>query len=239
MQAPDLVAYLCRIAKEALNNRKIVGSYYGYCFHIASYRYSTTLAQYALKKLIDSKSVDFLMSPQSYWLRNLGDTTGDMKPFKTLENNGMMSVIEDDTRTHNMKNLNGRYYQSCNIAQTIDIMRRNMGVDLVRNQPVYLAAMQGTEFDFPEFTEDVASARKTGEFCAQNEIARHAEIAVIVSEESPKYLAYEKREVKNGKKIQTYAGDGKARAYEHSSIRLTGELVKGQPFHFGAYRRAC
>ena len=225
----DLLSYLCLSAKKLLKNRKIVGTYYGYCFYVPGGKYSVLRAHYALKKVIDSKAVDFLMSPQSYKVRNIGDTIGDMKPFKTLANNGIMSVVEDDTRTHNTPALIGEtWHQTCNVKQTIAVMQRNAGIYLTRNQPIYFLALKGgSEFDFPEVVPVMNAVRKTGEFSLENDIKRQAEIAVVVSEESLKFLAYEKRRSKIEKR-QRYIADGTPIVEERGGCKLTGELIAWQ-----------
>ena len=84
-------------------------------------------AHYALKKVLDSKAVDFLMSPQAYGIRNIGDTCGDMKPFQSMRMNNIIPVIEDDTRTHNGPYLTfSNNFQTLTKDATIAVMRRNM-----------------------------------------------------------------------------------------------------------------
>lgn len=221
----DMLAELCKTAKAELKNQKVVGSYYGYTVTLHSTGSSQMRAHYALKKLIDSKSVDFLMSPQAYSVRNLGDTCGDMKPFASMAANNIIPVIEDDTRTHN-----GRYistslnnYQTLNKAATLAVMRRNMGIALCRRQPLcYFPLGNGTDFDFPEMVEDIAILRKTGEHCSVKAVKRDAQTAIVFSEDIIKSMPILSQGSGTGK-IQVYKGDGTVRQIHAGTIVQAGE----------------
>jgi len=70
---------------------------------------------------------------------------------------------------------------------TVNILRRNMGVSLCRNQPYYTLALQhGTEFDFSQFADDASALAKAGAHAVATGVKRGAEIAVVVSEEAIK-----------------------------------------------------
>ena len=182
----DDIIQLARRAKELVGGKKLVGTYYGYVMTMHSTGRSQMRAHYALKHLLKSGAVDFLMSPQAYSLRRLGDTCGDMKPFATLAANGVVPAIEDDTRTSNGP-YNGNNWQTHTLAQTIGVIRRNAAIALCRHEPVFFYALcEGTEFDFPEFADDMAKVRKVGERSLANRTPRNAEVAYVVSEEAVK-----------------------------------------------------
>jgi hypothetical protein len=181
-KSADNVIRLMRKAREIVGDGKLLGTYMGYL--LASRDRTTQMrAYYALKYFLDAKAVDFLMSPQPYSLRRLGDTCGDMKPFATLAANGVVSVIENDVRTSNGP-YNGNMTQMHTLSQSIAVIRRDSGVALCRRQPVFFYALrEGTEFDFPEFADDMALVRKVAEHCLRKGVARNAEVAYAVSEE--------------------------------------------------------
>ena len=183
----DMVSRLCRCAKNLLGGRKVVGTYYGYTMTLNGGGAGQMRGHYALKRLLDSGTVDFLASPQEYSqiARGPGSTCIDMKPFRTLQNHGIVSAVEDDTRTHNNPPVN--YVQLPNEALSVGVLRRNMGIALCRNQPFYtLALKSGCEFDFPAFAHDSESWRAAKEYAIGVKAKRNAEIAVVVSEEAIK-----------------------------------------------------
>ena len=164
---------------------------------------------FALKRLLDSGTVDFLISPQEYCqtARGPGSTLVDMKPFRTLQNHGVVSVVEDDTRTHNNPPVN--YVQLPNETISTGVMRRNMGIAQCRNQPFYtLALKSGCEFDYPSFARDAEALHTSAAHSIATGTRRNAEIAVVVSEESFKSTPQTTFRDTYAKCIQQYAVDG-------------------------------
>ncbi|MBQ2628564.1 MAG: hypothetical protein IJG13_02695 [Kiritimatiellae bacterium] len=186
IMAEDAIA-LCRRAKEMLGGKKLIGTYFGYVATLFGTSASHMRAHYSTAKVLESGAVDFLMSPQPYAVRNPGDVRGDMKPFKAIQNRGIVSVVEDDTRTFNSPRTPN--LQMPTEWLSTQVLRRNMAQTLCRNEPFYTYALcSGTEFDYPQFAADAAAVRKIGEHCLANGVERHAEIAVVVSEEAMKAL---------------------------------------------------
>lgn len=201
---------LCGAAKEATGGRKVVGTYYGYVMTLGI---SQMQGHFALKRLLDSGKVDFLMSPPWYsWCsRGPGSTLADMKPFTSIANHGMVSVVEDDTRTHNMRyDSRVGLQQALNEPMSVGYMRRNMGIALCRNLPFYtLALTSGAEFDFPRFAEDACAYRRVAEHALAKETRRAAEVAVVVSEDAVKgFPLIRKKGEQYARGHQWYLGDG-------------------------------
>lgn len=220
----DMIITLCQAAKKACRNRVVVGTYYGYHMNVTASDFQFT-GHLALKRLIDSRSVDFIMSPPSYAFRQVGDTMGDMKPFQTIANNNIMPVIEDDTRTHNTADY-CRYYQALNPAQSVALLQRNMAMALCRNQMVLLyALMRGTELHFPELSDPAKMIQRTGSHCLASGVARNAEIALVVSENTLKHMPFERRRF-HTRRVQVYE-QGTPRKTQEGLTRLGGTLIAG------------
>ena len=209
----DDIIRLCRTAKKELGGRKLVGTYYGYAMTLSN----PALGHFALKRLLDARAVDFLLSPQAYgWcMRGPGMTLVDMKPFRSIQNHGVISAVEDDTRTHNMfmderlEQIQG-LTQAMNETMAVAYMRRNMGIALCRGMPFYtLALTSGAEFDFPQFADDVANYRKFAGHALAAGTRRNAQVAVVMSETAPKSLpVMHRRSEAYGRGEQWYLTDG-------------------------------
>jgi len=178
----DYVISLCSAVKEKVNHKKLVGSYYGYTMTLNDSGNSQMRGHYALKRVLDSRAVDFLMSPQPYNVRNFGDTYGDMKPFASMKNYNVVPIHEDDTRTHKGQG-HGRYFQAPNVDLCVEILRRSIGFNMSRNLPLFFIPMPGNS-EFPEARRDFRIAEKLGTHCLEKQVERKAEIALIVSEKS-------------------------------------------------------
>lgn len=228
----DGVIRMCRAAKDQLGGRKLIGTYYGYVMTLNSGARGQMRAHFATKRLLDAQVTDFLMSPQNYpnASRQPGTMVCDMKPFGTIQNHGMVPVIEDDTRTHNM--MPSVLWSTLNEDQTVAILRRNMGVSLCRNQPFYTYAItSGNEFDFPQFADDAAVLAKAGAHAVAKGVRRNAEIAIVVSESaiisSPMLCGNAENYV--GKTMQVYGKDGKVVRYDS----IGGAKCAGWVYYYG------
>ena len=186
MGADALIA-LCRRAKELVGHRKLVGTYYGYTMTM-NYAGNSVLrgGHYALEKVLESKAVDFLLSPQSYETRYLGGIFGEMKPFATMQKHGIVPIVEDDTRTHNGQWLErSNYGQTHTEFQSRAILRRNQSFALCRGEPTYnYALITGTELGFRSAAEDSLKLKNLAEECLERGIGRNAEVAIVMSENS-------------------------------------------------------
>lgn len=227
--AEDVLA-MCGCAKEtlaALGRDKIVGTYYGYTATLNANGASQMRAHYALETLLAGPHVvDYIMSPQNYGQRNLGDTCGEMKPFATLAANGILPVIEDDTRTHNCSwgEMHG-YCQSPTVRASRETMRRNLSIALCRREPVYCYALcYGREFDFPGMAEDGRAIRTVGEHCLAKGTRRKAEVAVVVSEKAIVSSPMCSRYVPAGAVTQDYDIHGEPIVRLKRSALLEGDL---------------
>lgn len=225
--AETLIA-LCRRAKELTGGRKLVGTYYGYTMTLNSSGNSILRGgHYALKRVLDSGAVDFLLSPQPYEDRSLGDAAGEMKPFASMQRHGIVPIVEDDTRTHNGRRLEkSGYGQTLTEFQSRAVLRRNLSAALCRREPTYnYALVQGTEFTFAGAAEDGRLFRAVAEKALARGMKRHAEIAVVTSEEAVKAMPVTTFfSWRTGKTRQRYAPDGSVIAKEKKSPILTPDL---------------
>ena len=173
---------LCSRAKQLVGGKKLVGTYYGYVMALESRPWR---AHYDMKGFLDAHAVDFVMCPQKYNpQRHPGQTCVDYKPFRSVAAHGIVNVIENDMRTFNT--IKGqKIAQMLNESQTVAALRRDMGIALCRNEPVYSYGIcGGVCFDFPAFAHDAARVRRIGEHALARAAGRHAEIAYVISEDS-------------------------------------------------------
>ncbi|MBR2440136.1 MAG: hypothetical protein IKB25_08090 [Lentisphaeria bacterium] len=210
----DCVVNICSKAKDYLKKQKlnkVVGTYFGYVATLNHTGLSQMRAHYALKRLLKANTVDFIMSPNSYPLRNLGDIVGDMKPFTTLNDYNIISFVEDDTRTHNtidVMSTPGSRSQVITEQQSLNVMRRNIGVYLCRNQPENYNPMFTGAFNFKSLEQDIARRRILGDFCEEKQLKRNAEVAVVVSEKAIVSMPVLQTAAPSGYLNQYYNADG-------------------------------
>lgn len=133
----DTIDYFCGITKRASGGRKVAGVFYGYVMEQMYGGYCTQhTGHFALGRLLESRNVDFLMSPTSYWNREPGNTGGYMTAIGSVRLHGKLWINQADIRTHlsEMPAVPGR----CDTeAQTIGVLRREFAMDLAAGVPVY------------------------------------------------------------------------------------------------------
>ena len=220
---------VCGDAKRHIGGRKLVGTYYGYTMTLFVDGNSHSRAHYALEDVLMSGSVDFLLSPQDYVMRMLGEPCIDMKPFASIAAHGIVPVIENDARTHFGRML-GVYprneCQTFTAEQSRGVFRRDMGTAICRNQPLYLYdLMLGAGFDFPEIREDGAALAAVNSWCVRKGVRREAEIAVVVGETSITATPSLTRIIPGGVEVPMYAQDGTPRRTNVARRLYAAELA--------------
>jgi len=229
----DFMLHLARKAKELVGKDKVIGTYYGYVSTLHHTGRSQYRSHYALKKVLDANTVDYIMSPNSYPLRDMGETCGEMKPFATLLKNNIIPVCEDDTRTHYGYDVKGSQRQTITEKQTIAQELRNMAIAICRNSPNYYYPLtNGTEISFPAMTGLINNLKITGQHILENNTARNAQIALVVSEESIKAMPPVTQMARSGIIDQYYKGNGNVAKRERIRPVLTFESFIGNQGRF-------
>ena len=222
----------CGHAKDvlaALGRKKLVGTFYGYTFFLNLSGVDQRRGHFALQEMLERNKgrIDFIMSPQSYSQRRLGDTFGEMKPFATMAAWGVKPVIEDDTRTHNRLSVTNwyGYRQVVTAAQTEAIVRRNMAIALCRcTAPYQYSLTVGLEMDSPECAQAARDILPVMKRCMVDKVRRHAEVALVASERSIISMPTRNFRTATGRWLQDYRADGTVERFEEKSCAFSGEV---------------
>ena len=222
----------CGHAKDVLaclGRKKLVGTYYGYTFFLNLSGVDQRRGHFALQEMLEKNDgrIDFIMSPQSYHQRRLGDTFGEMKPFATMAAWGVKPVIEDDTRTHNRLSVTNWYgfRQVVTAAQTEALVRRNMSIALCRcTSPYQYSLTAGLEMDSPECAQAAWDILPVMKCCMADKVRRHAEVALVASEQSILATPAKYFRTATGRWLQEYRADGTVERFEEKSCAFSGEV---------------
>ena len=230
----EILAAIAKTAKEAVQGRKLIGAYYGYTCFLPILSNVPETAHLCLKRLMDYKVLDFLMSPHNYSTRYIGETSADMKPITSMEANGIVPILENDTRSNGyLKKYNpkeryaGDYAQAVNSWQFLQLCKRDLGIAIVRRQPfMIIPYLWDHSFEAHEVAAPSKAAAMAGQWILDHDVKRRAEIAVVVSEESFKhiphitqYVAYKRQ----SEKFNVFTGKPMKRV--QGGMMFTGALV--------------
>ncbi|WP_391572540.1 DUF4082 domain-containing protein [Cohnella sp.] len=99
-EVAGMINYAAGLFKQKTDSRVLVGAMYGYPYMFATYVRPSNHGHQALRKILESDSVDFIGSPVQYNDRRMGLSAEPMGAFDSLALNGKMLIVENDTRTH-------------------------------------------------------------------------------------------------------------------------------------------
>ena len=124
----DMVLALASAARRGSDGKKLAVFFYGYHFEFPPLANGApTSGHYALAPVLQSKDIDILCSPISYFDREWLGTAPSMSPAESVRNAGILWLNEDDSRTH----LDTRTIEHAqegglvNLRQTQQVMLRN------------------------------------------------------------------------------------------------------------------
>lgn len=186
----ECITSIAAAVKKACDNKKLVGAYYGYLMEYASLGYCANGGGHnALKTVLESKDLDFFLSPQSYAIRALGSPNEDMKPYAAIREAGKFSILEDDSRTH--LTVCADYNQAINLPMTLNILKRNIGMSLSRNTPLnQLPIVDGHDLDDPAIADVFKKSLAAGQYLMEQGHNPRTEIAAVIDADAIRYQAY-------------------------------------------------
>ena len=170
------------VAKEAVDNKKIIGAFYGYtigCPHRAQ-------CHLALKKILESDKIDFMCSPLTYIFgRQPGFDRYPLIPIDSLKLHGKLYFSENDIRTHLSSPPSPHPYYSAKIwfgpdrETSLEQIKLTFCRALTHGHGMWWFDMWGGWYDDAEFMQSFAKMQKL----CENGMDKHkAEVAVFTDE---------------------------------------------------------
>lgn len=226
--AMELCGHAHMILK-SLGRTKVVGTYYGYTWFLNGSGSDIYRGHFALRHLLESNNgrIDFLMSPQCYGhQRNFGETFGDMKPFATLRMNGVAAFVEDDTRTCNRAWPEYKAFVTApNHWLSEQILARNGALAVCRGtDPYYYALSSPYDLNSPECARVGTNALAAVKLALARNVRRHAEVALVASEQAIVSSPVLGLWGKTGNKARLYGADGEMDERDEKLAYLNGEI---------------
>jgi hypothetical protein len=124
----DVIRDLGKVIKKASDGRSLCGTYYGYITYTALNTWSEN-GHFALNKLLNSDSVDFLVSLVRYDNRYVGGESGSMTPVNSFILHNKAAVIQSDLRTH--RSVARNYMATSDLMDSAAVLKRELAWALV------------------------------------------------------------------------------------------------------------
>ncbi|MFA6931823.1 MAG: beta-galactosidase, partial [Lentisphaeria bacterium] len=222
----DSITNAAHLLREEAGDGQLIAVYYGYPLEFANMGLKLHNAGHnSLAKILACRDIDMILSPPSYGVRNLGESGEDMKPFSSIRASNKLSIIDDDTRTHLINRPVG-FFQTINAEQTQNILRRNFGRTLCRQEPLCCYALtSGNEFSSQKILQDIKTTMAAMDFALESGVKSAAEIAVVVSERANNATAYTEQTTPETPELQEYTPDGNVRIRPRLSQPVMADLV--------------
>ena len=193
----DLIIDFCRTIKTATHGQALAGAFYGYLMELAwnagffgenvDSPYGTTQrsGHLGLSRVLESRYVDFLVSPYSYGFRGIGGFGCAMTPAESLRRHGKLFIFEDDTRTH-LAPHDTSFGRAASPDDSDAILKRNFAEIVTRGQGIWWLG-EGSHIDplrEPRFSPLLKQFQELGTFALDLDRTPSAEIAVLLDDES-------------------------------------------------------
>jgi beta-galactosidase len=170
------------VAKEAVNDRKIIGAFYGYTIG-CPHRVNLHLA---LNKILESDRIDFLCSPLIYvYGRAAGLDPYPMIPIDSLRLHGKLYFSENDIRTHLSRppsphpNYSTKIWFGPQRQTSLEQIKLNFCRAFTHGHGMWWFDMWGGWYSDKEFMQTFS---KLYEICADGMETKHSQVAVFTDE---------------------------------------------------------
>lgn len=189
LEMADAVTAMCHAVKEAAPG-KLAVAFYGYHFELAGARHGLAASGHlGMARLLESPDVDIVCSPVAYGDRQPGGGGYFMSAVDSVQRNGRLWLVEDDTRTHLSAGdaVPGR----CATAdETYGVLERNFAHVLTHGAALWWMDIGGRGcFDDAAMWGKLGRLQETYTATLPTLAPYAPEIAAIVDERSCSYLA--------------------------------------------------
>jgi hypothetical protein len=233
----ELLLTLAQTIKESSCKNPLTGAFYGYLLECNQVFYK---GHHALRKVLDSPSLDFLAAPYSYVYRTpvwLGRPHLDIGAgsfhgaVDSILLNNKLFFTEDDSRTYLTTDSNLSNFSD--IQGTIANLRRNHLANLTRGSGLWRLDLYGSGwYDSTQLMQELGKQKKISDALArapEYQQVYQPDVAVIIDERSARYVAT--RSIDNAGArltIDMFLRDNLHRAGVSFGIYLLDDLTAGR-----------
>ena len=198
----DTIEYFCSLVKEQIQDRLIVGTYAGYFSMGGGYEFTTTVANVYFQKLLQSENVDFIKSPWTYGMREIGSTAEFMGPVDSLDLYGKLWIVEDDTRM-NLQEMTEKQDDRAavgwtrNYQQSVEQIKRNFSYVLSKGMGVSFYNLMWNFYDDDQYYGVIGQMHDEMTHALKLDKSSTADIAVFLDGQSQMLVPYEEGSTDN------------------------------------------
>ncbi|MEQ8767146.1 MAG: hypothetical protein RL885_24765 [Planctomycetota bacterium] len=196
-QVADAITGVARAARRASEDDWLIGAFYGYVLTHTGHHRHLNGGHFALGKLLESGSVDFLCAPTAYGSRSLGDGYPFfMSPVESIGLRGGLWFNENDLRTHALEVPGDRdasiyrdgYGLTDDATQGESIQLRELAHCIGRGASQWWFDIYArSQFTDPALVASLEKLRAIHDAFFEDDRRSVSEVAVFVDERAPLY----------------------------------------------------
>lgn len=190
----ESLLYFAKTIKEAIEDRWIVGTYYGYLTTVYTYEANGT-AHMGLKKAVASPYLDFFCGPMNYGERGSGESASWMSLVNGILNHGKLFIMECDNRTAfydtpELPETAGNHGQTYTVHDTVQQMIRDYAQVITKGAGLWWYDMHGGNFDYEEIYRLFSIMQTEWDYEVNRYSKSTAEVAIFVDDDLYAYTPY-------------------------------------------------
>ncbi len=185
----DTIEFVAEIVKKETNRNKIFLTFYGYTFELGQVHNGIQITGHlALKKLLNSENVDVVCSPISYLNRRAGGLGAFMSAADSVKRAGKLWINEDDTRT--FLSSDSRFGDLKSLQENEWIYNKHFARIFPRRMGTWYMDLHDLGWlNSTGLWKHISKLNKIYESQLDVASSWNPEVAVIIDERSPVYLA--------------------------------------------------
>lgn len=191
----DMICGLGDVIREETGKTRLSVCFYGYTYELSSTRNGpATTGHYALRKMLQSDSIDIIAGPVAYGGRHLGGSCTTLSAAESITSAGKLWLQEDDTHTHLARQAGHRapgYLTGVDTKEeSIALLQRNLATAIFRNFGTWWMDIGGVGYyNDPDFWNEHKRLASVEEELRNNPRPFSPVLAEIADEKSMCYVA--------------------------------------------------
>lgn len=181
---------------EAVEDRWVLGAYYGYVTNTYFYGNSNGTMHIGVEHALEDENLDFFAAPIIYNERYDGESGGYMKMIDSIQAHGKAVMIENDNRFCSYVDLSGNFFTrdavgpTYNVWDSVSQMERDFASQITTQVGQWWFNMWGTFFLNEQFSHSIEGMYNEVKINMARPSNYRSEICYIIDEDMFTYLAY-------------------------------------------------
>ena len=181
---------------EAVDDRWVLGAYYGYMTNTYYYGNSNGTMHIAVAQALEDENLDFMCAPGIYNERYDGESGAYMQMIDSIQAHGKAVIVENDNRFCSYIDLSTNFYTreavgpTYNVWDSISQLERDFASQICTQSGQWYMNMWGTFFQNEQFSKVIGTAHDELKVNMARPSDYRSDICYIIDEDMYTYLAY-------------------------------------------------